>query len=457
MAIDSTLLAWPTAGRRNCLLESIDGLAKNAAQYGHSPSFLVATDGEDEGLVSGLVEGLKEIESRYGIRIDLSNRRSREVAIDRLSACFDRELLEYALLPCSDGPGWGVNVNASMLAASGRILVSSDDDVFCRPARQGIGTDVKRDRFIHFSREYQNGDLLYYPSRESLLSTMAELEVDVLGSYEALLGARPEGRVLAACPGMYGDSAMGSSRSILSLEGRSREALMDGGYEALRLSRELVRIAPQTTVSTGAQLIMTQTAFDTRVAIPPFMPYSRNPDGLCAVLTRLIYPDSLTAYLDFGLYHAPPEPRLADHFNLTGYRPALSELIMALSIFKRPAKAIMDPAERFNALGSALGSIATLTNADFVELVHMIWSRRLSAYVENLKSLLEHYSRSPTAWALDVDEHIDAVNAVLREPSALFGPSGCGLSIERVKHHIRLYGALLAAWPEMLKTPSLLS
>lgn len=448
----SLFFAWPSSGRRQCLLDSLESLASNVEDHAHDTVFLVASDGPSMGLAPDLAEGLKDIEARYGIRIGLSNLESRREAIAGLSGRADRELIEYALLPCLDGPGWGVNVNVSMLASAGRFLVSTDDDVFCRPARSrtGKGAMAGGDASdLAFSKAYQNGDLLYYPSREALLASMEEVEVDVIGSYKRLLETREEGRVLAACPGMYGDSAMGSARSKLSLEGPSREALMAGGYEALRLSKELVRIAPRTTLSTSPQLIMTQTAFDNRVPLPPFLPYGRNPDGLCAVLTRLVYPDSLTAYLDFGLLHAPPEPRAHVRADLVGYRPGLAELMMALAIACRPDSGVTEPAERFRALGDTLGGLAGLRNTDLVEAIHASWSLQLTSYVERLESLLERYGRSPEAWALDVDEHIEAVNGYLREPSALFGPNGCGLPIDGVRRHLRLYGGLLAIWPEL--------
>lgn len=418
------------------------------------PKVLVASDGA--GLDAGVAAGLAALEKRYGFALTLSNLETRRADIARLSSDFDPEILEYALLPCPDGPGWGVNVNASMLAAAGGFLVSTDDDVFCEPARIGDGGSPAL-----FSREYLAGDLAYRRDRAETLASVRPESVDVVAAYERYLGKRatdlvapaacpdPGARVLVVSPGMYGDSAMGSSRSVLALSGRSRELLHAGGYESLRLSRELVRIAPAPTVSTSAQLIMTQTGFDDRVPLPPFLPYGRNPDGLCAVLTRLVYPSSLTAYLDFGLLHSPPEPRIQSRNNLTAYRPVLAEMLMALAITNRPTLSIEEPGARFEYIGEALVEAATSSSTDFVEATHAAWSRQLSGYVTLLESLLDQYGREPAAWAIDVDEHIDAVNAVLREPLALFGDTGCGMSVHGAKRHVRLYGELLAVWPAL--------
>jgi len=455
------LLAWPTAGRRACLVDSVAGFVANAAEHGRAVSdVLVASDGAGEGLEAGVAAGLAELEQRYGFSSTLSNQRTRRAEIADLSVDFEPEVLEYALLPCPDGPGWGVNVNAAMLAGAGGLLVSCDDDVFCRPARPAKANDSDDPRFS-MSTEYHVGELDYHDSRESLLSSMRLVDVDIVGRYRAVLGMSAgelagdgawrddDAPVMVASPGMYGDSAMGGSRTALSLVGAARERLMAGPYERLRLSRELVRVAPRPTLSPGTQLIMTQTGFDDRSPPPPFLPFGRNPDGLCAVLTRLVYPASLTAYLDFGLLHAPPEPRVAVRADLTSYRVNLAELVMALVIANRPAASVADPAERFRRIAAALVDAAAFGNSALVDALHGSWAPQLGRYVERLEVMLDTHDREPAAWAADVGDHIDAVNAMLREPSALFGAAGCGLSIDGVRRHLRLYGTLLACWPEL--------
>jgi len=457
----SLLLAWPTSGRRACLVDSVAGFAANAAEHGRAaPDVLVATDGAGEGLGAGIAEGLAALERRYGFSSILSDQRTRRVEIAALSTDFDPAVLEYALLPCPDGPGWGVNVNAAMLHGAGGLLVSCDDDVFCRPARPAAASASDGSRFS-VSAEYQIGALAYHDSRESVLSSMRPVDVDIIGRYLAVLGRSAcelagrgawrdnDAAALVASPGMYGDSAMGGSRTALSLDGEARERLAAGPYERLRLSRELVRVAPRPTLSPGTQLIMTQTGFDDRVPLPPFLPYGRNPDGLCAVIMRLVYPASLTAYLDFGLLHAPPESRVSTRADLVSYRVNLAELVMALAIANRPAASVVDPAERFRLIGAALVDAAALGNAALVDALYGSWAPQLGRYVERLEAMLDAYGRDPFAWAADVDEHIDAVNVLLREPGALFGATGCGLSIDGVRRHLRLYGTLLACWPEL--------
>jgi hypothetical protein len=405
------------------------------------------SDGEGEGLAPVIAEGLKDLERRFGFPIEVRDRASRAELFGRLGADFDRELLEYALLPSPDGMGWGCNVNFSFLRAAGKLLVSTDDDIFCLPGRLSSLRDAAREAV--FSREYYPGELFYCRDRGALLAEVEAAEVDVLGAYRRFLGAEAEGgRVLVASPGSYGDSAMGSSNTILSLEGHARERLA-ADYEGLRYSRELIRIPSRDAVSKSSQLMMTQTGFDDRASLPPFLPYGRNPDGLAAVLIRLLYPESLSAFLDFGLLHSPEETRRAGRPELCGYRPHLSALVMAVAVANRPPRSLADPAERFLFLGDAIADAGSQKAGRFVDLVYEALAPSLMAHIEGLESLLDRYGREPAAWAADVEEHLGAVNAALSEPSSLFGEAGCGLSIERARRHFDRFGRLLAVWPDL--------
>jgi hypothetical protein len=242
---------------------------------------------------------------------------------------------------------------------------------------------------------------------------------------------------------------MGRGIVALELEGRSREHMLSAGYEELRYSREIVRIAPRTTLSRGVQLMMTQTGFDCRPPLPPFLPFGRNPDGMCALLARILYPRSLTAYLDFGLLHSPPEARLARPEDLYSFAPTLATLIMSVAVANRSAPSTADPAEGFAALGSAIAEAASSGASSFVDLVYAIWAEGAQARAERMEALLENFGGKPTLWAEDVRRHLDDIDDRLAEPASLFGREGCGLSVAQAMGHFERYGRLLAIWPAL--------
>jgi hypothetical protein len=58
----------------------------------------------------------------------------------------------------------------------------------------------------------------------------------------------------------------------------------------------------------------------------------------------------------------------------------------------------------------------------------------------------------PALWAEDVRRHLDAIDAIdalLAEPTSLFGRGGCGLSVAQAMRRFDRYGRLLAAWPAL--------
>jgi hypothetical protein len=452
-------LAWPTAGKRACLAQSVESLAKNAADHGKTASLLIVSDSQGHTIAPAILARIEETARRYGFPLETFGLLSREMVFEELGRDIDRELLEYALLPSPDGAGWGCNVNLSFLKTAGSLLVSTDDDVLSIPARiRELGPSDGR---VRHSQEFYPGDFFFYRDREALLSGMEEIDVDILGRYLECLGhgadslldrgslESVERPVLIASPGMYGDSAMGNNILVLELEGRSRERLMESGYEELRYSREVARIPARPALGQSVQLMMTQTGFDNARPLAPFLPYGRNPDGMCAFLTRILYPDSHTAYLDFGLLHAPPEPRVSSPGDLYDFAPRLSTFIMSVAALNRPAPSIIALADRFEALGDALLDASELSSSSFDDLVYDLWSRGAEARIEKMETLLDRYDRSLAAWAADVEKHIEAIEAILGEPTALFGERGCGLSIASVRRHFGLYGRLLAIWPEL--------
>lgn len=471
------VLSWPSSGRRACLAESAAGFVENARRHGREATFLISTDLGWPELDPGLRAGLEAQGWREGEvgPFRILDRRARLDLIEGLKADFDPELLRYALFPHPDGQGWGCNVNASLLASAGSFLVSCDDDIFCEPVRRsgasatGVDAGPVCDPAADparalYSEDFSVSEPRWFRNREELLGAVEPTEVDVIGAYRAFLGrtrleifgkddaglgGRASGAgspILLVNPGTYGDSGMGAARSVLCLEGESREALM-ADYEGLKLSREVLRVAPSPVVSPSSQLLMTQTGLDNRIPLPPLLTYGRNSDGLFAVLLRLVYPGSLSAYLDFGFLHSPPEPRTSSYEGLVGFRPGLAELVMAAALVVRPSAP--DPVGRYRGLGKALTDLAALPDPGFAEAVHAAWSSGVESYARLLSNSLDRYGREPASWTCDVEAHLAAIEAACSEPRAAFGSGGCGLDPGQARRHFDLYGRLLGIWPAL--------
>jgi hypothetical protein len=460
--------AYPTSGNRPCLLSSIKGFADHAARYGHHPSILVSVDAPLTGTMARqLPELLAHIEQHYGFSTRLFDLENREEIYRKLEPVASRDLLEYALLRPTDGPGWGCNVNVSMLLSAGGFLLSTDDDILCRPAIP-VGTTYT-DRVV--PHDSSTPSLMrYYRNREELLRSVTPMEIDLVAAYLALLGKKagellaeipdemtPEDKVYLVSPGTYGDTAMGNSVNTVILEGASRQRLHEEGYEQLRLSRNLVRIATAPTLTKGLTFMATQFAADNRTPLPPFMTYGRNIDGAAATALRILYPKSLNGHLGAGLYHNPPVERIAVEADLSTPKRALSELMMALMMGSIPPAEMSNTSERFAHMGQCLQEVASLATGKFVEITHEMVSRLQYPKYLNLLEMKEQHAGESPRWDRDMEQLLLNMEETFREPMSLFDTQGCGLPPAKAQWHLAMYGQLLEAWPKMHRAMSVSS
>lgn len=442
-------LCYPSALRRDSIILAIKSLASHPVKEKLRVS--IFSDNLEEPSFS-LLESIKNLQKTIP-SLKLFDLKKRQKTVDALSKSFDKELLHYALFPPEDGTGWGVNVNASMLYSSGNILISTDDDIISKPKKLSPSFLSQMDTALSLENSESSQKvsdeqlLLYYRTKEALLSSLENSENNLLQSYVDIFSANKKSneQILWINPGLYGDTGMGSARGTLSLTGTSR-AFLHQDYEGLKLSREAINIHLQSTISTKTNLMAGQTAFYNKVPLAPFMPYGRNSDGLSGLLTRLIYPGSRAAYTDFALYHASDGTRNNPAKTLTWVKPSISDLAMIVAIVFRK-----ETEEGFNYYGSLFSDIARLSNSSFVDHLHGAFSAQYTAVIEYYEKLLERYNREPASWAADMETHIENIQEKMRNPLSLFGKEGCDLSIERAKYHLEHYGEVLKIWPDLWK------
>ena len=445
----SLLFAWPSVGRRETLAGSVESFIANLDGHGDNSPCLFAFDSPLEGIDKGLSGKLSALACATERKFFCCDRASRERFVALLPENFDRDSVRYALLQDKSGQGVGTNRNAILLSGLGSLIVSTDDDLFCKPVvASGHGTGIVD------VGNLAPCDTRYFPDRASLLAVLDTSEIDVAAEYRSLFGQQADDGLsacLVACAGSYGDSGYGNARATLVLEDAMREALHDGGYERMRFSREIVRIPDYDVSGLGTYLMGMQCAFDARALLPPFFPVGRNEDGFFALTLRIMYPASRTLYPAFGFLHDPPESRPFDHATLTGFKPPLNELLMSLSIAVVPPENFQDPRERLLHIGEKMREAASLSAVEFTGIIHETWSKSVIAYAEHLESLLGTYDRIPISWAEDVDVLLENVYAHVREPALLFGASGCNCSVDEVRSHADRYGRLLCQWPDLVE------
>jgi len=458
--VDSLVFAWPSSGQRKTLLESIEGHAKNLHQYGRSVPLLLSIDGKRNDLDTDISSGLEKLYAQYPKQFRIVDSDSRHAFLESLPQNIDRESASYALLPPLNAgttrQGPGNNRNMMLLSSAGRLLIASDDDILCTPVtcKKELGGPV-------FTSNLFPLPLRFYPYRSSLLAEVSETSCDIAEQHLQYLGHQAsefigtehpaaQGKILFTCAGYYGDSGLGRARTVLALKDEMRLHMLKYGYEDTRYSREVTRIPERDLIGPSMVFMTGHSGYDVREYLPPFFPIGGNEDGFFAMLVRVCTPGSLTAFPSFGLLHNPPEHRPHTRESLVGFKPGITELLMALTLACMPDSSIADTRNRMIQLGVNYMEISRLTNTNFVELIHHCWTQGAMAYVEELETLLDTYDRQPTLWANDVDELIGNIYTLMREPLELFGSTCCGLQVEELATQVNNYGSLLTVWPDML-------
>lgn len=434
-------LCYPSALRRDSIILAIKSLASHPVKEKLRVS--IFSDNLEEPSFS-LLESIKNLEKTIP-SLKIFGLKERKNTIEALSESFDKELLHYALFPPEDGTGWGVNVNASMLYSSGNILISTDDDIISKPKKLSasflsqMNTAFSLENSESLQKVSDEQLLLYYKTKEELLSSLENTECNPLQSYLDIFNANKKSKepILWINPGLYGDTGMGSARGTLSLTGSSRSFLLQD-YDALKLSGQAINCHTKTLISKKTNLMAGQTAFYNKVPLAPFLPYGRNCDGLSGLLTRLIYLKSKSAYTDFLVEHQIDAARINSVASLINLKPNLADLAMAHAIVNQS-----ENEDAFYYYGEVFSSLARLSNAAFVDHLHGAFSLQFQAVIDYYEELLERYNHQPISWANDMKKHIEKIQEKLLDPMSIFGENGCGLSIEKTKFHFEHYGELL--------------
>jgi hypothetical protein len=175
-------LCYPSALRRDSLFSAISSLLSHEVNANIEVGIYTDNPSATPPFVKEGIEGLK----KKGVFCTLHYLEKRKETIENLARNFDKELLNYALLPPEDGIGYGVNVNTSMLGSAGSILISCDDDIISKPARiKPALLDALLEKMPSADKKEGDDDrlLLYFTNRENLLDTVEEVDVNILQAY----------------------------------------------------------------------------------------------------------------------------------------------------------------------------------------------------------------------------------------------------------------------------------
>ncbi len=463
-----------TRDRPESLERCLEGAIRNAKTHGRACEFIVMDDSGDDR-TRAVLQGLK---ARHGATIRHAGRREKDLYAAALAkeAGVDPETLAFALAD-PEGCGFtpGANRNALLLDTVGEMFVSLDDDTLGTPCAPPMTPSPG----LMLTSEADLTESWFHPDRDSALRAAPPVEKDLLGLHEELLGRDPasaaagtadfgtidarflrrlragDGRVALTQMGTAGDSALGSHGSFLSLGGPSRDRLLasEAAYRAALSSREVVRAVNRLTVTHRPHLMTTAAGFDNRSLLPPFMPVTRNEDGVFALTLRKCSETALFGTLPWVIPHVPPTGRamLPDAVTRLDFNDILVSCLSSLEPgFFKP-----EGADRFALMGRHIAELAGLPAREFRNFLLRIDWLRLSRGIQGLERQIAHFKGEPAWWAADVQKLIDQSRQALTGgdhivPLDLSGGRDAAAAGALAQRLVARFGRLLEAWPALV-------
>jgi len=445
---------------RNTSIVVLDGSSEQARQVNRS---LVAATSSETG-----------ISIRYG---DLGDRIAFLYRLQK--AGIPKEASEFCLLPQGgEVLSVGAGRNALLLETTQQLLLSLDDDTECRfshhpEARKGLD----------FGSESDPMEFWFFRDRASATSFHQEEAVDLVGAHEALLGASPchllanwpddiqitdacghlfesllteRGKIVLTFMGITGDSGMSCSGSLLTLLGSSYQRLTAGehAFETALTSRELVRVAPCSTIGHSDWCMAYALGLDNSEFLPPFFPIFRNEDGLFGRLLQATGQHAFQGYVPWAIMHDPGPGR--------SYRPSeafvttvgFAELLGACINDCPISHAIQSRVGRFRILTTYLYELSVLPEQELSEYLQRLVTRLHAGRITLLESSLKRLDSPPDFWRRELKRVVETGSRDLGRrdrfvPHDLATLDGSARATALLKELLGRFANVMTWWPHM--------
>jgi hypothetical protein len=478
-------IAWVTRDRPDTLLRSVESAAAMSEKNHRSIAFTIFDDSSSAKASERLKMQLKKIAEDRSLQILYTSSKEREKFCLEIARYGGRdqsyqEAARFALHRMEGSKFTpGINRNAMLLATIGEMFIHADDDTIFQFSKNENSLEE-----LNISSDFDPTDKRLYRDREQLLESVSPELMDIFAFHEKLLGKRMSrclpasdkglhlesinsnfayllqrgnGQVRATMTGICGDSGLRHPGMILYLTGEARKRNMSSElrYREALLSREIYRLVNHFTVSEGAFLMAPNIGLDNRRILPPFIPTSRNSDGLFGVTLRSCLSDALIGHLPVAVYHDPPGNRYFAAEELTLISNNMADLIILLVLSFRYPHEIKDDDHRFRTLGEYLIRVGTLAKKAFADFIKARKLTEVSQNIQHLYRLLDIYEGSPQYWCQDVFNRIEVLQAYAQSehidiPTVLLSGRDPVVARDLCRRLVRQFGELLFWWPEII-------
>jgi hypothetical protein len=475
-----------THNRAEAFSRSLRSHLEHARRFGRTVRASVMDSSTDPDQQAHTREAALALARETGLQVVHASAQDRSRFADRLARASGvrPDLVHFALSDLHGcGGDAGANRNALLLGHTGRIFLSSDDDVVCEPHLSQ--SSDRGARGLRVTSEKDPTEVRLFDSAAAAESAVPAAATDLLAEHERLIGRTLASLLAERLPETASVDQLAPDLLASLLDGRAQvtvtssailgdcgarfpsfylwrpevrqqlAALPEGPYRALVESRQIRRAAPAPTVTSGSFLMAGHLTIDHRALLPPFFPVLRGEDVTFGRMLALFSDSNLIGHLPEAIVHAPLEARRSSRQHLwpPDPTPAIPSLLDAcIRTAANGCGVAAAGAARLMLIGRHLRELAAQDEPVFDQMVRVCLAEGAGAQLAAWHRELERSPLPPGPWLGD----FDSLRAVYLETLQPGRPIAASELVERfgVAEGKRLtrklvgdFGELLESWP----------
>lgn len=479
-----TTLCIPTCGRGAYLSRCLQSFTRNLRAHGRDDaSILVVDDSSDQSSEGNSRDLVEKINTPDGIPVQLIGHEERRNLIRTLlqRKIAPPAVIEFALDPDKLLTTEGAVRNIMMLLTGGQYVLHADDDTVCAyiaadAASKGVTVSDDFDPYeTHFFTD-RNSNLKEFPVTS---------DIDAFSIHEAVLGKplrtilRTAGQITwkginphdylnppsqACCvnlttTGASGDPGMESSLGFLTaspLNTLKRAYSCEESYRLATESREILRLAPELTISRRPAFMAMSFGMNNKRLQPPFFPLGRNLDGAFAHIYHLADNSSLIGHLPFAIAHLSEPNRKYWHVPSDQVcRMGLADILqLCLTSVSRCVGVSLS--QNLRSIGEQLIGLGSLSEVTFRSFLRERFISTRMTFLQDLTNRIDKKAFASEKWSDEINSLSSKVRlAMLNDESMIpvdLAKTTLGGALLAAQSLVKNYGALLLHWESIYDT-----
>jgi hypothetical protein len=461
-----------TRDRPALLRRALESYIKSTVDFGHRLAFRVMDDSSQPAAIDENSHTVATLRHRYGVSI--------EHITPADIAAFEQELVRRSgaapdVIHFALYGAYGANRNRLSLRTVGERFICADDDTLCdffsTQTNTGWALESSADR-----------EAWFFPERAAVFAAVKPVAVDLVTSYEAVLGAAPfnilagmdaadlhsrtlmstslrrllapSARVFYCMPGIAGDCAQSNS-SALMIAGTSRAQVFkdEQAYRLALSTREVVRQVTRPLLTTSPACMAYCLGIDNAVLTPPFFTRNRNSDGVYGMTLSMLYANAAHVEFPFSVKHDPDGTRTYNSTDAVQTCYAISTADIVMSAIRNVSAFSMStgPSRRLTSIGTDLHEMTSGSLFAFEQAVRSAINRSLGQRAEQLSQLLQEFHGEPEYWAKDLRRGIEGVRQRILDSSPIVPAdrvaNGDALEVcQGLQRDVQLFGRVMVEW-----------